>query len=275
MAVIGSANVPDYTGDGDAKELALTGEVEILSVTSCWPVLDAGRHGQVQVLDGTWETWAQVATYGPRTSRRRRTSSGSRPASFDLKRDPSRPWPDLPPFTPVEVEVDGLVVWEGRTIEAPSRDGAEKVMSVQCEGWQHHLDDDLIDGFYVHRRLADWKDARGYPEENLTLFTTAGSVEASGGMLTLDGRAVPFYLPVRTWASSWISAPDVPQRRSRSRSKGSPGQRTAGAAFSLRAATSDYWGVGNAPSISPTLASIGTNPNLYQDDFPTRPRPGS
>lgn len=30
LAVIGSANVPDYTGDGDAKEIALTGEVEIL-----------------------------------------------------------------------------------------------------------------------------------------------------------------------------------------------------------------------------------------------------
>ena len=223
-----------------------------------------------KVLDGTWETCGPGRDVWPENFSASADEFGFKACSFDLKRDPSRPWPDLLPFTPVEVEVDGLVVWEGRTIEAPSRDGAEKVMSVQCEGWQHHLDDDLIDGFYVHRRLADWKDARGYPEENLTLFTTAGSVEASGGMLTLGwprgavlpaGANVGVKLDLGPGCSAASIAIEV---------KGITGAANSGGSlFVTGSATSDYWGSGgNAPSISPTLASIGTNPNLYQDDFP-------
>ena len=136
-----------------------------------------------KVLDGTWETCGPGRDVWPENFSASADEFGFKACSFDLKRDPSRPWPDLLPFTPVEVEVDGLVVWEGRTIEAPSRDGAEKVMSVQCEGWQHHLDDDLVDLGWVHTRLADWKDSRSFPDTPLNFLKAAPTVTTGNEIL--------------------------------------------------------------------------------------------
>lgn len=133
-----------------------------------------------KVLDGTWEVCGPDRGVWPENFQATADMWGAKTCSFDLKRNPARPWPDLLPFTPVEVEVDGIVVWEGRTIEAPSRDGMEQVMSVQCEGWQHHLDDDLVDIGWVNTRLADWKDIRTHPDANLAAYITAWGIDTSG-----------------------------------------------------------------------------------------------
>ena len=232
----------------------------------------AAMYVQLQALDGAWETCGvdSPVRVPPESLECVADGGGPKTASFELKRDPSAPWPDIGPFTPVNVFSGGELVWDGRINGTPSRDGADQVMSVQCVGWQHHLDDDLIDGFYVHRRLADWKDARGFSDENLTLFTTAGSVEASGGMLTLGwpsgavlpaGANVGVKLDLGPGCSAESIAVEV---------KGITGAANSGGSlFVTGSATSDYWGSGgNTPPFSPTLASIGTNANLYQDDFP-------
>ena len=158
--------------------------------------------------------------------------------------------------------------WEGRTIEAPSRDGAEKVMSVQCEGWQHHPDDDLIDGFtFTDGSLTEGRTRLPRREPDAVYDCRFGGIrrDADRGWC-----AVPFPPAGANVGVKLDLGPDVPQRRSRSRSKGSPGQRTAGQPFRYGLGDPDYWGVGNAPSISPTLASIGHEP----ESLPRRlPRP--
>jgi hypothetical protein len=87
---------------------------------------------------------------------------GSSSAQFTLRRDGRRRWPDIAKFTEIKVEVSGILVWSGRVKETPSKDGADMAISVSCEGWQFHLDDDLYRPFYVHNNLGDWKDLRSY-----------------------------------------------------------------------------------------------------------------
>lgn len=117
---------------------------------------------RLQSLDGTWETCGvdRAAGIFPENVTLSSDSWGPKTASFDLRRDPMLPWPDVLAFTPVKIEVDGQLVWSGRVSETPSREGAESVMSVTCEGWQAHLDDDLVDRMWVHDDLTAWKDYR-------------------------------------------------------------------------------------------------------------------
>ncbi len=110
---------------------------------------------------------------------------GSLIAKFDLRRDPRASWPDLAAFTPIDVEIGGVRVWAGRLKDTPSRDGADRVMNVQAEGWQAHLDDHPVERFYTHSRLADWKDTRSMPTADLARFRSGYQVRSENGQIVL------------------------------------------------------------------------------------------
>lgn len=134
---------------------------------------------RVQALDGTWETCGADRARGivPENVQLVSDQWGSKTASFDLRRDPKAIWPDIGAFAPVEVEVGGRLVWSGRVAETPVRDSVDSVISVQCEGWQAHLDDDLYERVYVHTDLSEWRDMRSYSGATLG---TAANLKAAG-----------------------------------------------------------------------------------------------
>lgn len=148
-----------------------------------------------QALDGTWQTIGSESARGvfPADVVLESDQWGSLSASFNLRRDPRAFWPDIAAFTPIEVEVAGRLVWSGRVKETPSQ-VAQRMMNVQCEGWQFHLDDDIYQRTYVHDRLTDWKDATSVLTQDLTVYTAAGSVTSgqSGVVLNwLNGAILP------------------------------------------------------------------------------------
>ena len=140
-----------------------------------------------QVLTGVWECFGvdRAIEVDPESVGYEGNEWGPLKASFTLKRNGWAAWPDLSPFTPVEIEIGGVVVWEGRTNGTPLKLGAETQISVQCEGWQMHLDDDLYKRLYVHASLTDWKDVRSSLEANLAYYQAAPQVQAESGVITL------------------------------------------------------------------------------------------
>lgn len=98
--------------------------------------------------------------------------------------------PDLLPFTPVELELDGLVCWAGRVVD---RQPGDTGYAVRCQGWQYHLDDDVIDKVYVHRRLNAWTDWRSHIDSDLAAFISAPQVSADAALKIAlpNGVAVP------------------------------------------------------------------------------------
>jgi hypothetical protein len=151
---------------------------------------------RLQALDGQWETAGVDRLRGivPEDISLSANGWGPDTASFTLRRDPGAVHPDLTAFTPCEVEIAGEVVWSGRVRETPTKDGQDPQISVQGQGWQYHLDDDVYERFYVHTRLSDWKDVRTFPDAPLANFGTAGQVQS-------EGRAVTF-----GWANGAILA---------------------------------------------------------------------
>lgn len=140
---------------------------------------------RLRALDGTWETCGADRARGvwPENVKGLRADGwGSKSASFDLRRDPKAIWPDIAAFTRVEIDIDGVLRWSGRVAQTPVRDDLDSVISVQCEGMQAHLDDDLYERVYVHTRLSDWKDARSHLDANLANFTAAWQIDTSGGV---------------------------------------------------------------------------------------------
>ena len=94
--------------------------------------------------------------------------------TFTLRRDPQVEWPELQPFTPVWVVIDGQVAAAGRIAETPARlGGGDDVFDVVCEGWQAHLQDDALQTWFVQASLDAWVDARTVNSTSLTLFTTS------------------------------------------------------------------------------------------------------
>ena len=142
---------------------------------------------RLQALDGQWEVCGVERLRGitPDISPMVTGPWGPDTAGFDLRRDPKAIWPDLRTWTPCEIEIGGIVIWDGYVKGAPSRDGVDQVMSVQCQGWQYHLDENIYRRTYVHDRITDWKDARSVPTQDLTLYATAGSVQAGEGSVLL------------------------------------------------------------------------------------------
>jgi hypothetical protein len=143
---------------------------------------------RLQSLDGTWETCGadRAISVDPESLQMSANEWGPDKAAFDLHRSPVAIWPDIGAFSPVEIEVGGVVVWEGRTGETPTRAGAEQVINVQCDGWQYQLDDDVYQRCYVHSKLTDWKDMRSSPAANLVKFTSAQQVQAGQGSIVLS-----------------------------------------------------------------------------------------
>jgi hypothetical protein len=145
---------------------------------------------RAQALDGTWDVLGANAARGvfPENAVLEADGWGPSRASFNLRRDPARPWPDIGAFTPVEIEVGGMLVWDGRVQETPSQ-VAERVINVQCEGWQFHLDDDVYERPYVHNDLTAWKDTRTFLDAPLGMaagkFYAAGQATADNGAATL------------------------------------------------------------------------------------------
>lgn len=143
---------------------------------------------RVQALDGTWETCGADRARGVVPENVQLTSDqwGSKTASFQLRRDPKAVWPDIGAFAPVEVEVGGRLVWSGRVNETPVRDSTDSVITVQCVGWQAHLDDDLYERVYVHTNLTEYKDARSALNATLgRVGTAAGMVQTEAGVLAV------------------------------------------------------------------------------------------
>jgi hypothetical protein len=150
---------------------------------------------RAEALDGLWETVGVDRATGihPENVVLQADEAGPSKASFDLRRDPHIAWPDLGAFTPIEIDVDGMLVWGGRVAETPARDGAERVMSVQCDGWQYHLDDDTYERAYVHTKLGDWRDTRSQLGADLAKFRTNGKLQAGDSAIVLgygDGDTV-------------------------------------------------------------------------------------
>lgn len=146
---------------------------------------------RLQALDGTWETCGvdRAAGIFPENVTLSADQWGPKTASFDLRRDPSLPWPDVLAFTPVKIEVDGQLVWSGRVTETPSREGSETVMSVTCEGWQHHLDDDLLQRVWVAADLTRWKNYGENINANPSSWPTSWTVSAGDGALRITWPA--------------------------------------------------------------------------------------
>jgi hypothetical protein len=126
-----------------------------------WQALgtETQRNVRVENLELTSNTW------GPDTAR------------FQVKREPLGVFPDLNAFTEVEIEVGGTQVWSGRVQETPTTEGQEHVMSIECRGWQHHLDDDLLYKRWTHGRLGEWDDIRTKSTASLTFWTAKPTVE--------------------------------------------------------------------------------------------------
>lgn len=133
---------------------------------------------RVQPLGEQWITLGTGEFIGirPEGFRASSNSRGSDTASFILRRDPGSPTLDLQVYTPVEVEIDSVLVWSGRIKETPINDGSDAKISVECEGWQYHLDDDHYERTYVHSKLSDWKDTRGYVNVNLNFWPSSAAV---------------------------------------------------------------------------------------------------
>jgi hypothetical protein len=142
---------------------------------------------RVQALGGTWETlgadrYRSIVPEGLVCSANR---WGSDTCGFTLRRDVSPLGPDLSTWTPVEIEIAGVVVWDGRIRATPTSESDGPVISVQGQGWQYHLDDDLYDRVYAQTRLSDWQDYRNFPTAYLPESPLAGTVSAGSGRIVL------------------------------------------------------------------------------------------
>lgn len=71
---------------------------------------------RVQPPDGPWETLGSSRLHGvyPEGIQASANVWGSDALSFIVRREPGAVWPDLLPFSKVELEVGGVVVWGGR-----------------------------------------------------------------------------------------------------------------------------------------------------------------
>lgn len=136
-------------------------------------------------LDGVWQTLGTDRYRGIVAESIEASANpwGPDQLSFMVKTvEPAALRPDLLPYTPVELEVDGMLVWSGRVKARPS---TEQEHSVQCEGLQYHLDDDVLDRVWVHTRLGDYRDTRTFLTAPLGSFTVAGQVATDGGAIAI------------------------------------------------------------------------------------------
>lgn len=141
---------------------------------------------RAQAVDGTWETLGADRRYGvvPESVSLESDTWGSTRASFDLHRDPRVTYPDLGAFTPIEVEEAGRLIWSGRVIETPAT--GDRLLSVSCEGWQYHLDDDIYVKSYIKTSISEWSDVRTFLNADLGGFLTAPQVNSDNGVIVFS-----------------------------------------------------------------------------------------
>lgn len=159
---------------------------------------------RVQSLNGVWETLGsdRYSNAVPENVTYSFNTWGPDTCSFTLKRSPTGNYPDLTTWTPIEVEVAGVLVWDGRLKETPTAEGTAPVISVQAEGWQYHLDDDVYAYSYVHTRL-NFVDSRSLPTADLTTNPQVFNVSAGEGQL-LIGLANATTVAISTGGSAMI-----------------------------------------------------------------------
>jgi hypothetical protein len=151
---------------------------------------------RLQEPDGTWQSLGTDRALGIVAEGLQLTSNSWGPdtASFELHREPNAQWPDLAAFTPVEIEVGNQLVWSGRVKESQIQDGDTRQLSVTCEGWQYHLDDDQFSKTYVNRNLADWRPISDYVTTGTSWSGHGGVVEANDAMISMawpEGTSPP------------------------------------------------------------------------------------
>jgi len=138
---------------------------------------------RVHPLDGVWETLGVGRLKGITPEAISPSWSypwGDDQLRFSLKVADGATRPDLLPFTPVELEIAGQVVWAGRVIDVPTDDQDHQVT---CQGWSYHLDDDAYEKAYVLTGLGGWKDMRSLLDTTLGElgFCAAGQVSTGAG----------------------------------------------------------------------------------------------
>lgn len=118
---------------------------------------------------------------------------GARQAQFTLRRKPEQEWPDLQPFTDIQIYKGGSVGFTGRIQQTPTIRGRENSITVICEGWPAHAKDDAIEKLFVHNDLTAWRDARSYTQASLAVYTSAYQVEVGGipAIRVSNGTTVP------------------------------------------------------------------------------------
>jgi hypothetical protein len=272
---------PSRLSAADAAEIYAAGSAyDPLSPGLSASTQDKSVAIRVQTLDGMWETLGVDRLRGvwPENDSYTADEWGPSKCSFDLKRDPGTTFPDLSAWTPCEVEVGGVVVWDGRIQETPTRE-AERVVNVQGNGWQSHLDDDQYQRTYVHRKLADWRDSRSFVGENLVAgamesFTSAGQVTSDRGVIALgwqNGAILPANASVGVkldmGAGQAVTSLAVEVH-------GITGSANSAAKLYVVASASEVaFGSGaNYAFTPPTLVTLGTTTSVYQGNFPTPAR---
>lgn len=174
--VIGDEAVVPFTmGEGSTPPPIITTQTRDVSI-------------RAEVLNGFWETYGvdRDVAVDPESLQASANEWGPDKASFTLRRSPWAAWPDLAPFTPIEIEVGGILTWEGFTSGTPLKAGAEEQINVQCEGWQYSLDDDLYRRVYVHGTLSDWKDMRAAIAARLNYMPASAQVQVESGAIVLS-----------------------------------------------------------------------------------------
>ena len=138
----------------------------------------------IQRTDGSWDILGQSVARGiqPEDPDLQVDDHGPKTASFNLRRSPGALWPDVRKYAKVLIQVAGLDVWGGRIADTPVRSSGDTVMSVQCEGAQAHLDDDVYERKYIVTDLSAWVDRRS------NLATSVGSgAHCAAGQVSNDG----------------------------------------------------------------------------------------
>jgi hypothetical protein len=138
---------------------------------------------RVQTLGGQWETLGadRYLGYYPEGLTFNFNVWGPDTCTFSVKRDPGTIHPDLTTWTPIEIEISGRVVWDGRIKETPTTGGDDPNISVSCEGWQYHLDDDVYAPMYVHSTLTDAVDERSTNLVDLNVMRQVFNVQVAEG----------------------------------------------------------------------------------------------
>lgn len=142
---------------------------------------------RLKVLDGRWEECGVDRFPGvvPESVNVSSSPWGFDTCSFQLRRDPELPQPDLSGLTPCEIDEDGEPIFRGRVQETPT-DHQAGVINVAGRGDHYDLDMDVVDRSWVHSRLNDWQDARSKLTCNLAKYLVGGQVSNDKGAITLS-----------------------------------------------------------------------------------------